>query len=806
VDSKVRTALIAFALTIVALPGQALGAAPVSKTMRDLVASIGGDPSQAGSARYAYLKKLDGGLQSLAAGEKPVSGHGFTLSTPAVVHNGRTLVDVYVNGDLNVAARQLRALGMDVQAVSRRNPQRMVEGLLPVDAAPKVAALSTVKGVLSGVAGGTDTGSVLSQGDASQHGPQARGLGANGAGITVGVMSDSMNQQGGGIAGSQGTGDLPASVTDLGDAPGGSDEGRAMGEIVYDEAPGITHMLFDTGVTGAANKASNIAALVSSGARVIADDTFYLTEPFFQDGVVAQAVDAAKASGTAFITSAGNRAEQSWDGTFTPGTGGRNDFGGGDTRQAVADVPANSNVSLTLQWDEPWGAKTDQFNIEIFANNVDVGSCTANTTAFPIQQCGLNTGGSAAEFEIEIFRVSGGGDPRMKYIARNNFGPFSIKEHATNQGAIDPDAASAKGSLSVAAVCWSTLLANCFGAAGLQTPESFSSRGPAVRTRDTSGNPLPSPEVRQKPNLAGADGVSTDLPFGGGLNPFFGTSAAAPSVAGVAALALSANPAMSVDELYALLTNPANSLDCTSAAGQPDTDCGAGFIQADRVVTQAKTPPAVSAALSPAAPDGANGWFRSPVHVAWNVNDPYPSFLSTSGCGEANVTSDTTGTAFPCTATSVGGTRSASVNIKLDTTPPSAPRFSGISPKPFKRSKLPKRSKIHCSSSDPISGLQGCTISGFKTSNGPHTLTGKATNGAGETRTSRLTYGVGKVCFVPKLKGKSLTAAVKALRKAHCALGRTTPKHPSSGATVRSSSPKAHTIKRAGGKVSLTLK
>jgi hypothetical protein len=263
---------------------------------------------------------------------------------------------------------------------------------------------------------------------------------------------------------------------------------------------------------------------------------------------------------------------------------------------------------------------------------------------------------------------------------------------------------------------------------------------------------------------------------------------------------------MSVDELYALLTNPANSLDCTSAAGQPDTDCGAGFIQADRVVTQAKTPPAVSAALSPAAPDGANGWFRSPVHVAWNVNDPYPSFLSTSGCGEANVTSDTTGTAFACTATSVGGTRSASVNIKLDTTPPSAPRFSGISPKPFKRSKLPKRSKIHCSSSDPISGLQGCTISGFKTSNGPHTLTGKATNGAGETRTSRLTYGVGKVCFVPKLKGKSLTAAVKALRKAHCSLGRTTPKHPSSGATVRSSSPKAHTIKRAGGKVSLMLR
>src|SRR5204862_3291296 len=147
--------------------------------------------------------------------------------------------------------------------------------------------LGSTRAVLSGVAGGTDTGSVLSEGDAPQRGPQARALGANGAGITVGVMSDSMNKVGGGIAGSQSTGDLPPNVTDLGDAGGGTDERRAMGEIVYDEAPGMTNMLFDTGTTGAAAKANDIAALVSHGARVVADDTFYLTEPFFQDGVVA---------------------------------------------------------------------------------------------------------------------------------------------------------------------------------------------------------------------------------------------------------------------------------------------------------------------------------------------------------------------------------------------------------------------------------------------------------------------------------------------------------------------------------------
>jgi hypothetical protein len=349
------------------------------------------------------------------------------------------------------------------------------------------------------------------------------------------------------------------------------------------------------------------------------------------------------------------------------------------------------------------------------------------------------------------------------------------------------------------------LLGDCFGAAGLQTPEAFSSRGPAVRTRDASGNPLAAPDIRQKPNLAGADGVSTDLAGGSGLNPFFGTSAAAPSVAGVAALALSANPAMTVNQLYALLTNPANSLDCTSASGQPDTDCGAGFIQADRVVTQAKTPPAVALALNPAAPNGANGWFRSPVTIAWNISDPNPSVLSTTGCSPATVSSNTTGSTFSCSANGVGGTSSKSVTIKLDTTPPTKPRFSGISARAFKRSKLPKFSSIHCSASDPTSGVQKCRVSGFKKTTGPHTLTATATNGAGETTKSTLTYGVKPVCQVPKLKGKSLASAENALTRSGCKLGKTTPKHPSSGATVKSSSPKAGTLLRVGAKVKLKL-
>ena len=105
--------------------------------------------------------------------------------------------------------------------------------------------------------------------------------------------------------------------------------------------------------------------------------------------------------------------------------------------------------------------------------------------------------------------------------------------------------------------------------------------------------------------------------------PFYGTSAAAPAAAGIAALILSAKPAMPIDELYAIMTNTANTLECAASAAIPDPDCGGGFLLADRALTMAldNTPPVVTASLSPAAPDGSNGWYREPVTVTWQVSD-----------------------------------------------------------------------------------------------------------------------------------------------------------------------------------------
>ena len=117
---------------------------------------------------------------------------------------------------------------------------------------------------------------------------------------------------------------------------------------------------------------------------------------------------------------------------------------------------------------------------------------------------------------------------------------------------------------------------------GLNVPESYSSRGLAYRLFDASGNRYGSPQVRQKPDVAGPDCVSTSVNFAGGKefvdgSAFCGTSAAAAGVAGVATLILQEQPTYTPAQLYSVLENPAHTIDCTSSPGNPDYDCGYGF-------------------------------------------------------------------------------------------------------------------------------------------------------------------------------------------------------------------------------------
>jgi Subtilase family len=766
VAQALRTLAASIAVLLVIGVSQAASGTPAPSiprpraTLAELVQDVGGRDASPSNPRYGYLRRLDSHLQDVAASR--LGGGTTTTATIAARRQGVAIspqgdvsVDVYVSGDVAQAADDLRALGMRVTAVSDRAPQRMVEGLLPANALAQASALGTTHAIVSNLSR-VETGSVTSQGDAAIDGPQARGLGPNGAGESVGVISDSINEIGGGIAASQSTGDLPATVDDLLDDPNGEDEGRAMAEIVYDEAPGITHLAFSSGTLGPASKAASIDNLVSDGVTAIADDIEYLTEPYFQDDIIAEAVDRAKANGVAYFASAGNDASQSWEGTYAPvadpslQSPTTEDFDPGagvDTVQTVGTIPANGSIYVGLQWAEPWGRATTDLALDVYriVGGVPIFDFTTDTdniaTGIPLEIATVAAGSSPLTFGIAIRRVAGTGTPFMKYIDfTNNLGTVSI-EHATNSGAIAPDAASASGSLAVAASNYSVRT----------TPELFSSRGPVTHYFDANGNPLSTPDVRQKPNLAGPDGVSTSVPVSG-LSTFFGTSAAAPAAAGIAALIRSARPAMPVDEVYAIMTNPANALDCT-AAGNPDLDCGVGFELADRAVAQAldPTPPVVIPTVVPPTPDGPNGWYHSPVSVSWSVSDPTSPVVDPSGCDPASLTGDTA-TTLTCTATSAGGTTSIPLTLKRDSSPPSAPVFAGIAPQSYSSATLPPAAAIGCSSSDPTSGIDTCAITGYGSSLGLHTLTAVATDDAGLSATSTLVYTVAATVSTTPLK------------------------------------------------------
>jgi hypothetical protein len=78
-----------------------------------------------------------------------------------------------------------------------------------------------------------------------------------------------------------------------------------MLQIVHDLAPGAS-LLFANADNGIASFAQNIQTLAALGAKVIVDDVIYLSEPMFQDGIIAQAVDSVVAAGVAYFSSAGS--------------------------------------------------------------------------------------------------------------------------------------------------------------------------------------------------------------------------------------------------------------------------------------------------------------------------------------------------------------------------------------------------------------------------------------------------------------------------------------------------------------------
>jgi PKD repeat protein len=476
-----------------------------------------------------------------------------------------------------------------------------VEGLLPVSQlsgdGQGVEALATrgLLGVVSAYEPQHNAGAVNSQADYVLEAARTRNThpkNVNGSGVKIGVLSDSFNFLGG-AATDVASGDLPAAGVQVLNEGSSTDEGRAMCQLIYDLAPGAG-LAFSTANGGEGVFAQHIKDLADpakGNCQVIVDDVRYLTEPFFQDGVVAQAVTQVVAQrGVSYFSSAGNYGDDSYENNtpqFVTPTGSTKRLLNFDGSGATTDVTQRITLAATssfrpfLQWSDPFyttaGVKTNLDMYLIAVNSSGVAGDTVargsnNNIALQIPLETFNFTNSAdigtTTFDLVIVVRGGVAPTRVKYI---DYGTgATLTEWRTGSSTLSGHAA-ATSAFSVAAVPYFDQ----------QTPEPFTSKGgPLPFLFSPTGTALAAVEIRQKPDITSVDG--TDNTFfgsdreGNGLPNFSGTSAAAPHAAAVAALLRSSEPSLTPAQVYSRLTSSARLLG-TSAT---DPLTGPGLLNA----------------------------------------------------------------------------------------------------------------------------------------------------------------------------------------------------------------------------------
>ncbi|OUJ72905.1 PKD domain-containing protein [Hymenobacter crusticola] len=506
----------------------------------------------------------------------------------------------------DVAALQPLLVARGFAVTSDQSKLHFIEGLLPLrQLAPGTAGISSLAaqgllGVRPVARPQNHAGKVQNQADYVLEASRVRNAsptGYDGTGTRIGVMSDSYNSLGTAPAGVA-SGDLPANVQVLQDVADGTDEGRAMLELVHDIAPGAG-LAFSSVYQGEADFATQIRRLADpslGNCKILVDDVSYFEEPMFQDGVIAQAVEEVTAQrGVVYFSSAGNTGSNSSE-YITPGfvaatatsTGvlNFNPSGAVDTLQRFT-IPRGQTFTMALQWSDPFyttnGVKTD---LDIYLKREDgtiVASSVDNNLGIqtPSELISYTNSSTGTVFDLVIRRRGNTADPaRLKYISFND---QIATEYWTSSGTIVGHTAAASAASVAATPSYSRL-----------TPETYTSKGSPIILFDALGNAI-TPTTRPKPDFSAVDGVSTS--FFGSLTPdpkdgslFFGTSAAAPNAAAVAALLRQAKPSLTPAQVIAQLKATAQDVNTPGF----DELTGAGLINAYRAIfgnpTVAATP------------------------------------------------------------------------------------------------------------------------------------------------------------------------------------------------------------------------
>jgi Subtilase family len=526
-----------------------------------------------------------GGTLSAAA------AHNLSDGMLGIRPNGALDVVVHATGQVGRAeAAQLAALGATVRSSSADFASvrgvtlpstGMISASIPADRLDAVAALPWVAALRPAIRPAVDVGPIEAEGVPLHRADVAQRLGITGRGQRVGAMSDGVTH----LADSVAQGELPPDVQVL--DPGDGDEGTGMLELVHDVAPGAKLLFSGTGET-LEDHVAGLRNLAAAGATIITEDLAFDDEPAFQQGLAATTGDALARSGVFVSSSAGNLGARHAPRVTAVGTGRTPDDVAAEGNFAscphvphnLVDVTGTADdtfdvrlgaggaVLVTLQWSEPRaifptpgrGGFTD---LNLYLLNAAGTDCLASSAAVQANGVGdtieqliwENTTGATANFKlaVDVQGTSSAVRPPLLDLRWRNFNaPQAPVDTPDRAGSLNPDSNYLGAATSAGAVNSSVstdpaaVPVEPFSAGG-PVQVGLTTQCPGGRVGPCQGVPGDRFRTKLAPTWTAADGESISG-AGGFPNPavcpttvqgqcrFFGTSAAAPTAAGVAAL------------------------------------------------------------------------------------------------------------------------------------------------------------------------------------------------------------------------------------------------------------------------------
>lgn len=436
---------------------------------------------------------------------------------------------------------ETHAIDSFAQEVTDRDEENhMAAAWIPISSLDTLAKLDSVRSIQTVIPPICNTGSITSEGDSIHRADLVRSLGQDGAGIKVGIISNGVDHW----LDARNAGDLPANLHVLSNSVGG-DEGTAMLEILHDLAPGAELYFHDCGDNFIAFN-SAVDALIAAGCTVIADDISWVTQPFFEDGLIASHIASKlKQNNIIYISSAGNYAYNHYQGNYLDGGYNFHDFSNGSSvyKDLYIDIPPGDQVMIILQWDDKFGASGNDYDLCLYDENtgeiIDKSWYIQDGNGDPLEGIIYTNNTSKTVYgQIWVYKTDSAAAKTLEMYIYPDYNSVLYINNLTQEDSIYGQQA----------------VPNVISVGAIDVPNQdeiafYSSQGPVTIK-------YPRAETRNKPDICGMANVHI-TGAGGFYNPFSGTSAAVPHIAAIAALVWAENPGKSANEIREVLLSKA---------------------------------------------------------------------------------------------------------------------------------------------------------------------------------------------------------------------------------------------------------